>query len=551
MYISDPDAVGGPCVINNNTILNNQQVGIKIDEQYGNASSIILSNNIIYNNTPSDFIQSLASGTITTNCVNSKNIVGITDAASTYTPTWFSSNNPMLDANHKPTSSSNNVINTSDLANASAYDIDNIPAIGIREIGAYEYNGCGTSSVVSIPGTFNICFGLTDTLDINASITNSIGISYQWKESTGGSYTNTGTNSYSLIANPSTNTSYYCEIFCHSFSLTNSDTIQVIVNPSTNISGTVTTNPGVPVSGNVVLYKYLPFNTKFDSITSQVIGASGDYNFTSFVAGTYIIQAIPTATNMQIAYGDTAINWKTAKQITHGCMVNDIQNIDVKPLGTFTTTGTGSLSGKIIVGQGFVERMGNFMKPNFPGGPIGGIIVKGGKNPGGQMFVQTVTDINGDYSLDGFPDNTGNESYFILVDIPGLDTNYTYHKVITSTNNSYTGLDFVVDSAKINPIPNTSVGVNNIVAIENQIRVFPNPASDYATIQYNLKSNSVVKIELFDILGKSVKMILPEAQQGIGTHTQSWQTSDLRSGLYFIKMTINGSESTIKLSVTN
>ncbi len=34
-----------------------------------------------------------------------------------------------------------------------------------------------------------------------------------------------------------------------------------------------------------------------------------------------------------------------------------------------------------------------------PGGPIGGIIVKGGKNPGGQMLTMT-TDENGEFSLD-------------------------------------------------------------------------------------------------------------------------------------------------------
>lgn len=555
LYITDPDVPGGPCIINNNTILNNQQIGIKIDEQYGNASSIVLSNNIIYNNTPSDFIQSLASGTVTSNCIESKNIVGLTDAASTYTPTWYSTNNPMLDANHKPTSSSNNVINASNLANASAFDIDNLPAIGIREIGAYEYNGCGTSSVVSIPGSFNICSGQSSTLDINASITNSIGISYQWKESTGGAYTNTGTNSYSLVTNPSTNTSFYCQIFCHSFSLTNSDTVQVVVNPSTNISGTVTTNPSIPVSGNVVLYKYLPFNTKFDSITSQALGANGEYDFPSISSGTYIVNAIPSLSNLQITYGDSAINWKTAKQIIHGCLVNDVQTINVKALSTFTAAGTGSLSGTIYEGFGFGQRMGFGSKPTFPGTPIGGIIVKGGKNPGGQMFVQTVTSSSpgtlGTYTLSGFPDNTTNESYFILVDIPGLDTNGTYYRTITLTNNNYQGLDFVVDSAKINPIPFNVVSVNDLSAIENEIKVFPNPASNNVSIHYNLKANALVKIELFDMVGKSVKLLLPETEQSIDTHKKSWQINDVSAGLYFIKMIINGEESTIKLSVTH
>jgi hypothetical protein len=60
-----------------------------------------------------------------------------------------------------------------------------------------------------------------------------------------------------------------------------------------------------------------------------------------------------------------------------------------------------------------------------------------------------------------------------------------------------------------------------------------------------------VKIELFDMLGKSVKMLLPETQQSNEFHKKSWQIDDLGAGLYFIKMTINGSESTIKLSVTH
>lgn len=64
----------------------------------------------------------------------------------------------------------------------------------------------------------------------------------------------------------------------------------------------------------------------------------------SFTSGIYIIKAVPSATNMQVAYGDTAVNWKTAKQINHGCAVNDIQNIQVKSLANFTP-GPGTLTG--------------------------------------------------------------------------------------------------------------------------------------------------------------------------------------------------------------
>ena len=375
-----------------------------------------------------------------------------------------------------------------------------------------------------------------------------------------------GSFSYSWIVLPTNVTSvkpnftYTSSIGSYSYNLTvtdnvsncivNSSTLTLQVNSSSNFSGIVTTNTTIPVAGRVILYKYLPFYTKFDSVAGQTIGVSGNFLFNSFTAGTYIIKAIPTASNLQIAYGDSAVNWKTAKQIIHGCAVNDIQNIEVKALSVFTTTGTGSLSGQITEGQGFGQRMGNGLKPTVPGNPIGGIIVKGGKNPGGQMFVQTTTDTLGNYMLSGLPINTGNESYFILVDIPGLDTNNTYHEVISLTNNQYTNLDFVVDSAKVNPIHITDVSVQTISAIKNQIKVFPNPATNKVTVIYSLANNSIVKIELCDVLGKTIKSILPLTEQSLSEYFYTVPLNDFTSGLYFMKIKINNAENVIKLVIT-
>jgi hypothetical protein len=570
---------------------------------------------------------------------------------------------------------------------------------------------------IPITGSTNICIGQTTTLDFSSSIPAATGLSYQWKSSTGGAYTNLGPNATTFTISPTINTSYYCEIICNGTAIKNTDTvfvnvtsisvapvstntvcngvcngtislnassssslvynwqpaftsttdiatglcagsytatvtdgqnncaitntfvitqsgafsasisssntticeqledtlkstvvggvaplqyswiqlpttnlssnsdytyttsvgsfsygltvtdanncsatsntISITVNPSSNISGTVTTNTVTPVAGRVVLYKYKPFFTQFDSVAGQNIGASGDYNFTAFTAGNYIVKAIPTATNMQIAYGSNAVNWKTATQIIHGCAINDIQNIEVKALETFTP-GPGVLTGIITETVGYGSRPfgstynGSTFKPMVPGTPIGGIVVKGGKNPGGQMFVQTITDSNvgpslGTYTLSGLPYG----DYFVLVDIAGLDTNNTYHVKITPNDTVFNNLDFTVDSIQINPVFNTSVGVRNIEALNYKISVFPNPASNYVSIKYVLNSNSSVKIELFDMLGKSVKLLLPETQQNTEIHNKSWQINDVGAGLYFIKMTINGSENVIKLSVTN
>lgn len=429
-------------------------------------------------------------------------------------------------------------------------------------------NGCTLSQTIAItgPGIFSasintnntsICEQLEDTIS-STIVGGTAPYSYNWIElpsttvSTNPNYTYTtsiGTHSYNL------------SVTDNNGCVANSNTVTILVNPSSNFSGNVTTFGGTPVAGRVVLYKYLPFYTKFDSVAGQNIGGAGDFLFTSFTSGTYIIKAIPTATNMQIAYGaavgDTAIAWKDANQINHGCAVNDVQDIFVKPLTVLpTTTITGSFSGTIYGTPEYFQRTGDFgQKPTVPGTPIGGIIVKGGKNPGGQMFVQTITSTTpgseGTYTLTGIPISSTANDYFILVDIPGLDTNGTYYRTISTSGYDFQGLDFLVDTAKINPIPFNLVSVNNFSAIENEIKVFPNPASNNVSIQYNLKANALVKIELFDMVGKSVKLLLPETQQIIDTHKKSWQINDVSAGLYFIKMNINGLESTIKLSVTH
>jgi hypothetical protein len=305
----------------------------------------------------------------------------------------------------------------------------------------------------------------------------------------------------------------------------------------------------MPVPGTAILYKYEPFFTKFDSVTSQPIAANGGYNFASVNYGIYIVKAVPSASSLQVTYGLNSINWKTAIQINHSCATADVQDINVVAL-TPLTLGPGSMSGKIEEGQGFGQRPGSAYSPLAPGNPIGGIIVKGGKNPGGNMFAQTITGSNGTYTLSGLPNNAAGEEYFILVDIPGLDTNGTYHRVISTGSNTYINLNFIVDSAKINPIHDVSVRQSGALA-ENNIKVYPNPANGKVSIAYTLATPADVSVELYDVVGKSLKTIVPASQEGAGAHTHQVTLSELSQGMYFVKLRINESETSVKLFVTH
>jgi hypothetical protein len=310
------------------------------------------------------------------------------------------------------------------------------------------------------------------------------------------------------------------------------------------LSGTVTGSS----SGNVILYQYVPTLSKWDSVAFTPYTSSFSFGLTD--SSTYVLKAVPSITSEQVTYAPSSISWKNATTISHGCTANTTQSISI---ATFTNigTGSGSFSGKIYQGNGFGKRVKNPEEINTPGGPIGGLIVKGGRNPGGQMFVQTTTAADGTYTLQGIPYNGTSDEYFILVDIPGIDTNGTYHRTLTVGNNQLSGLDFTIDSIYVNPQSYNTIGVHKISIIENQIKVLPNPASNKVTIQYNLKVNSNVQIELYDIFGKSIKMILPLTLQNSAEHLHNIPLNDISSGMYFIKLKINNSESIVKLFITN
>ena len=163
------------------------------------------------------------------------------------------------------------------------------------------------------------------------------------------------------------------------------------------------------------------------------------------------------------------------------------------------------------------------------------------------MFTQTTTDpLTGAYTLSGIPDGT---NYFILVDIPGLDTNLTYHRDLSAGNNQITGLDFTVDSIFVNPIPNM-VGIKELSIQDNQIMIYPNPTYNQLNINYHLNENSKVSIELFDIAGKLVKTLLPLTSQTADKHKNNFLLTNIDLGIYFIKLKINNKETVVKLFIT-
>ncbi len=394
---------------------------------------------------------------------------------------------------------------------------------------AIETITVNTTPILSVTGNTNICKGSTSTLTANGAI------SYTW---------NSGANTTTISVTPTITTTYTLtgDNGNGCFSLL---PVTVSIIPNKAITGIITSTAGA-TGGDIIIYKYTANLSQWDSLTITPIG--GTYTFNNIDSGLYVLRAMPTATNIQVTYAPNSISWQGAGVINHGCTINTSQNINLIGL-TPIALGTGVITGTITQASGFGARMSNESKPMIPGTPIGGIIVKGGKNPGGQMFVQTTTDGNGVYTLTDLP-LTGTDDYFIFVDIPGLDTNLTYHYALTASNNQIDGLNFTVDSIYINPVVNYVTGISNDQSVlENKITLFPNPANDKFTLEYELTQSANVQIELYDMIGHKVKTVTPNSFEEKNKYSHSVNIEWLSVGVYFVKLKVNHSETTIKLII--
>lgn len=490
----------------------------------------------------------------------------------------YNNNQICLNANETFTSTSQNTDSLHWLydgayyaSSPSATDLMNIsfPSTGNHSVGLVAFGGTLTDTTflsvnvysvsIAISGNTLVCLG--NSFTYSSTATGAIGTpTVNWRDYISSPLVNinTGTTlSYSPTVGSTAFQFFAILTDIHGCSAT-SNTIIAQCNPLYQIDGQAFTGltPTItPVSGEVTLYKYESFLGRFDSISTTPTGVVGDFNFATMPEGDYILKAVPSATSLQISYyGTNAISWKDATPFSHTCLNQSTKNIDVIALESIGT-GPCEISGILYEGDGFVSSFkSSEFKPTFPGTPIGGIVVKGGKNPGGQMFTQTITPgitaglAHGTYTFSNLPYG----DYFILVDIPGLDTNNTYHINLSSTTPSISGLNFIIDSMYINPV-GTSVNIisHSNSVLNNIISLSPNPAVNQTQIKYELVNASNISIDLYDMVGRKMKSIVEKTFQDKNKYQHSISLDEFNSGIYFIKIKINDHENVIKLIITN
>jgi thiol-disulfide isomerase/thioredoxin len=182
-------------------------------------------------------------------------------------------------------------------------------------------------------------------------------------------------------------------------------------------------------------------------------------------------------------------------------------------------------------------------------GPMGGYESKASKVPAAdmeynhvaRMVIPSVTGAAG--SLPATMTAGSNYDYTFTTTIPNLYHRYNnnMHAVVLLIRNS----DGVVLNSNNKTVP---LGVNNVAASLEGVRIVPNPASDKATVRFTVTENTTANVTVYDMTGRVV-FSTTNADYTTGAHTIDINTSNLPAGAYTVKLQTAKGATTQPLSV--
>lgn len=304
--------------------------------------------------------------------------------------------------------------------------------------------------------------------------------------------------------------------------------------PSYQITGTVYNTDGSAVvqAGRAQLVPKDQIDNLFGVQEEVQIDNNGHFQFSNVLQfGNFMIIAIPDAVQypdlIPTYYGDE-IYWPDAlpMQASSDTTVN---------IYCRNNTIWQSYPGNGNTITGIVWNNTNSSKGPGNSTPSRGIRVTLEKNPGGAVVRHTETDVNGRYTFEDLP----SFEYSIVVDIPAIGMDSTYHFNLTTSNDqTYDGYDFVYDTTKIYIYDATGTRPDaHTQTIE--LNVYPNPLSTKAYIKIVNSSYSEIEyaFEIYDVAGKRVKSFSGNTTEGFEITSEG-----IENGIYLYKLSLNNSQ---------
>jgi hypothetical protein len=84
----------------------------------------------------------------------------------------------------------------------------------------------------------------------------------------------------------------------------------------------------------------------------------------------------------------------------------------------------------------------------------------------------------------------------------------------------------------------------------SSVTLYPNPSKDIVTLSYNLHDAADVSAELFDVQGRSVRIITPPEYQTAGSHYVQVDVRNLALGMYMCRLRMGNKTVVRQIAVT-
>jgi len=146
---------------------------------------------------------------------------------------------------------------------------------------------------------------------------------------------------------------------------------------------------------------------------------------------------------------------------------------------------------------------------------------------------------------------TGNDCYtFSIYDAGGNGMNGGFYKIVKSnTSLIWEGnIDFGYEtSAQFSYDELMDI---NTMSMTEDINIYPNPMVESAQVDFTLLQQSTVQLGIYNLLGKRIIQIYTGEIMPAGPQSITLNTNDLESGVYFVKLTVNGQSHNTKITVS-
>ena len=123
--------------------------------------------------------------------------------------------------------------------------------------------------------------------------------------------------------------------------------------------------------------------------------------------------------------------------------------------------------------------------------------------------------------------------YYAVSDVP--DSAYIFFTIENSTGITHTGSTFYIDELSFGPATGVEESFSVIPATFSLSQNYPNPFNPSTKISYQLPTDGMVRLEVFNILGKTVATLVNE-EKPAGKFTVTFDGSAFTSGIYFCRI---------------